>query len=153
MGGGFRLTTGHACRFDLPGDKKTLVIGNNCEMGDNVHIVAYEQVSIGNDVLIASKVFISDTNHGEYREGVVSTPYSLPNDRPLGTHRVSIGDRTWVGENVVILQGVSIGSGCIIGANSVVNRSIKDNCIAAGCPVKILKTWNKDKKLWEKYLE
>ena len=59
------LTTGHACRFDLPGgNKKTLIIGKNCEMGDNVHIVAHEKVVIGDNCLMASKIFISDTNHG-----------------------------------------------------------------------------------------
>lgn len=61
------LTTGHSCRFDLPGDKKTLFVKENVEMGDNVHIVAYEKVEIGKNVLMASKIFISDTNHGTYK--------------------------------------------------------------------------------------
>ena len=54
------LTTGRFCRFDLDGTKQTLFIGDNCEMGDMTHIVAHERVEIGNNVLIASKCFISD---------------------------------------------------------------------------------------------
>ena len=61
------LTTGRLCRFDLEGRKKTLYIGKNCEMGDMTHIVAYEHIEIGDNVLIASKCFISDTSHGTYK--------------------------------------------------------------------------------------
>ena len=61
------LTTGRFCRFDLKGDKKRLFIGDNCEFGDMTHIVAYDNVTIGNNVLMASKVFISDVNHGNYK--------------------------------------------------------------------------------------
>ena len=58
--GAIGLTTGRFCRFDLEGNKKTLYIGTKCEMGDMTHIVAHEKVEIGNNVLIASKCFISD---------------------------------------------------------------------------------------------
>ena len=60
------LTTGRFCRFDLKGTCQTLFIGDNCEIGDMTHIVSYEKVEIGDNVLIASKCFISDTNHGCY---------------------------------------------------------------------------------------
>ena len=63
---GAGLTLGYCCRFDLAGKGKTLAIGNNCKMNDRVHIVAHEGVVIGDDVLIASNVFISDTSHGEF---------------------------------------------------------------------------------------
>lgn len=145
------LTTGHACRFDLPGgNKKTLIIGKNCEMGDYVHIVAHENVVIGDNVLMASKIFISDTNHGEYTGSEQSSPVTLPNDRKLVTRPVSIGNNVWIGENVCILPGVKIGNGCIIGANSVVTKDIPDNCIAAGSPAKVVKKWNEEIICWEK---
>ena len=47
------LTTGRFCRFDLIGTKPTLSIGDNCELGDMTHIVAYEKVEIGSNVLLA----------------------------------------------------------------------------------------------------
>ena len=142
--GGNNLTTGHFCRFDLLGNKKkTLFIGDNCEIGDNVHIVARERVEIGNNVLIASKVFISDTSHGRYDDtGETATPYEIPKRRELVTNPVKIGDNVWIGENVVILSGTSIGSGCVIGANSVVTKSIEENVVAVGIPAKPIKHYN-----------
>ena len=61
------LTIGRFCRFDLDGTKKTLYIGDDCQFGDSTHIVALNHVEIGSNVLIASKVFISDTSHGLYK--------------------------------------------------------------------------------------
>lgn len=146
------LTTGHSCRFDLPGNgTKTLYIGKNCEIGDSVHIVALEQVKIGDNCLMASKIFISDTSHGDYSiDSKSSSPLISPNDRPLINKPVSIGDNVWIGENVCVLLGVTIGNGCIIGANSVVNRDIPEYCIAAGNPAKIIKEYNKVSNRWEK---
>lgn len=144
------LTTGHDCRFDLAGeDKKTLIIGKHCEIGDNVHIVALEKVVIGDNCLMASKIFISDTNHGNYAGKEQSSPETPPNERKLSTKPVSIGDNVWIGENVCILPGATIGNGCIIGANSVVNRDIPENCIAAGAPAKVVKKYNMFSQSWE----
>lgn len=136
------LTTGRCCRFDLEGIKKTLFIGDNCEMGDMTHIVAHEGVEIGNNVLIASKCFISDTNHGVYNGNNQDSPDVPPNQRKLVTKLVKIGNNVWVGENVVILAGTEIGDGCIIGANSVVKGNISSNTIVAGSPAKLLKWYN-----------
>lgn len=145
------LTTGHACRFDLPGRNiKTLTIGKYCEIGDNVHIVASEKVVIGDNCLMASKIFISDTNHGDYSGENQSPPELPPNDRKLITRSVSIGNNVWIGENVCILPGVKIGNGCIIGANSVVNKDVPDNCIVAGVPATIIKKYNYEQKRWMK---
>lgn len=145
------FTTGHACRFDLPGDQKeTLIIGKNCEIGDNVHIVAHEKVIIGDNVLMASKIFISDTNHGKYTGSEQSSPSTLPNRRPLITKAVMIGDNVWIGENVCVLPGVTIGDGSIIGANSVVNQDIPTNCIAVGAPARIVKKYSNIEGTWLK---
>lgn len=148
LNGGKGLTTGRFCRFDLEECKKTLFIGENCEMGDMTHIVAHEKVAIGNHVLIASKCFISDTSHGSYGADEPSAPDTIPNQRKLVTAPVSIGDRVWIGENVVILSGVTIGAGCIIGANSVVTRDIPENTIAVGSPAKPIKCWSGTEKKW-----
>lgn len=145
------LTTGHACRFDLKGGNvKTLFIGKNCEIGDNVHIVAHEEITIGDNCLMASKIFISDTNHGNYSGINQSSPDIPPNDRKHFTNPVKIGNNVWIGENVCILQGVSIGDGVIIGANSVVNKDLPANCIAVGSPVKIKKEYDKNDGKWNR---
>lgn len=144
------LTTGRFCRFDLEGSNPTLFIGENCEMGDMTHIVAHERVEIGNNVLIASKCFISDTNHGIYKEADQDSPETPPNQRKLATKPVKIGDNVWIGENAVILAGAEIGDGCIIGANCVVRKTIPENCMVAGCPGRIIKKWDNVEKRWSK---
>ena len=142
---GKNLTTGYSCRFDLEGKEKTLFIGDNCQMGDNVHIVAHKKVTIGDNCLIASKVFISDTSHGIYDNSEnASLPTQNPNDRKLVSEEVTIGDNVWIGENVVILLGTKIGNGCIIGAGSIVTKDIADNCIVAGVPAKVIKVWDNE---------
>lgn len=144
------LTTGRFCRFDLEGSKPTLFIGNNVEMGDMTHIVALERVEIGNNVLIASKCFISDTNHGSYKGEKQDSSEIPPNERILVSKSVKIGNNVWIGENVVILAETEIGDGCIIGANSVVKGFIPKNSMVGGSPAKVIKTYNKRTSNWEK---
>jgi len=146
--GGEGLTTGRFCRFDLEGNKKTLHIGKNCQIGDNVHLVALEDVTIGDNVLMASKIFISDTNHGSYKGDNQSNPNTDPKERPLVTAPVKIGNNVWIGENVVILQGVTIGDGCIIGANAVVNKTFEKNQIIVGSPARAVKRYDETSGTW-----
>lgn len=149
LSGGKNLTTGRFCRFDLEGRKKTLYIGYNCEMGDMTHIVAHNHVEIGNNVLIASKCFISDTNHGKYTGDNQDSPEMAPNSRRLIAGKTVIGDRVWIGENAVILSGADIGNGCIIGANSIVSKKIPAGFMVVGNN-RIIKKWNLETGIWEK---
>lgn len=143
------LTIGHGCRFDLSGRGKTLIIGEYCEMGDYNHIVAHQRVEIGSNVLMASKIYISDTNHGNYKGEDQDSPLVKPNERKLITAPVRVGDNVWIGENVVILAGSNIGHGSIIGANAVVKGDVPENSIVAGIPAKPLKTYNFSTMAWE----
>lgn len=145
------LTTGRFCRFDLEGNEQTLHIGDNCEMGDMTHIVAHNCVEIGNDVLIASKCFISDVNHGKYSGDNQDSPNTVPNSRALIVGKTVIGNRVWIGENAVILAGAEIGDGCIIGANSVINKAIPSGSMVVGNN-RIIKKWNEKTRMWEKTL-
>lgn len=132
ISGAKNLTTGYACRFDLDGKKKTLFIGQDCQFGDNTHIVALNNVCIGNHVLLASNVFISDCSHGSYKGHCIDRPETPPAKRKLAMGKTYIGDNVWIGENVVILMGSKIGSGCVIGANAVITKSIPENSIVVG---------------------
>lgn len=147
------FTIGYHCRFDLFGEdgdySKKLIIGKNCKMGDNVHIVANKEVIIGDNCLMASKIFISDTSHGDYSSpDMTSSPLIPPDNRPLFSKPVAIGNNVWIGENVCILLGVKIGDGCIIGANSVVINNVPENCIVAGSPAIVKKQWNDELGMW-----
>lgn len=148
------LTTGCGCRIEAHPinlkTKKCLIFGTNIEINDYVHIAAGEKVVIGNNVLIASKVYISDINHGNYTDANQDSPLSLPNKRKLSTKPVNIEDNVWIGESVCILPGVSIGKGTIVGANSVVSRSLPQNVIAVGSPAKPIKKFNFETKKWER---
>jgi lipopolysaccharide O-acetyltransferase len=135
---GDRFTTGQYCRIEagnldskIQNTNKTLLIGNNVQINDNCHIAAIEKIIIGNRVLIASKVYISDHDHGSTSLSDMSIPPAL---RPLITAPVLIGDDVWIGESVVILKGVSIGKGSVIGAGAVVTKSFPAGSIIVGVP-------------------
>jgi lipopolysaccharide O-acetyltransferase len=149
---GSGLTTGSNCRIEAYPDspKKVLFFGVDIQINDFVHIAAKESVIIGDNVLIASKVFISDINHGSYKgDENDSSPGEIPRLREESSDPVVIGDNVWIGESVMILPGVEIGRGSIIGAGAVVTRSIPESSIAVGNPAKVIKSFSTDKNVWQ----
>ena len=146
MAFGEGFTTGYRCRFELFGQGITLRIGKNCKIGDNVHIAASENVTIGDDCLFASNVYISDTNHGTGTEH----PMTPPDSRPLTSAPVTIGSCVWLGEGVAVLPGAKIGNGCIIGAHAVVKGEIPPYTVAVGAPAKPVKQYNFNTNTWER---
>ncbi|MCH5239334.1 MAG: acetyltransferase [Muribaculaceae bacterium] len=154
---GKKLTTGKYCRLEAfisDGDKSVKIrLGNNIQINDFVHISALTNITIGNDVLIASNVYISDNSHGLYStDSRDKQPFIPPILRPYYSKEVNIKDKVWIGEGVIIMPGVNIGEGSIIGAHSVVNKDIPAYCIAVGSPAKIIKRFNFEKNVWDKVL-
>jgi len=150
---GDKLTTGFGCRIEAypkENNMVTLFFGRNVEINDFVHISAGEKIIIGDDVLIASKVFISDINHGNYKGKNQDSPTSKPNSRSLSTTPINIQDKVWIGEGVCIMPGVTIGEGSIIGALSVVTKDIPKYTIAVGSPAKPIKKFNFHLNEWER---
>lgn len=152
---GKSLTTGVGCRFDcFPGlnpSSKKILFGDNVQINDYVHIVAMHNVTIGNNVLMASHIFISDNSHGSYKGDENDTnPNVPPIKREYATAPVSIGDNTWIGEGVIIMPGVTIGKGCVIGAHSVVSKSIPDFSVVVGSPAKVIKKFDFIDNRWKK---
>lgn len=148
------FTCGYNCRIESVKTENgfgKIVFGKNVKMGDFVHIASAKSVEIGDNVLIASHVFISDLDHGRYSGDCQDSSDTIPDKRKIIADSIKIGDKTWIGENVVILKGVHIGSGCIIGANALVNKNIPDNSIAVGQPSRIIKMYNESTNRWEKY--
>lgn len=119
--------------------------GNNISIGAHTIInmdctfLDTHCINIGNHVLIAPDVKIYTAYHPiEYKDR-----HKIKTD---GSHfvttlgaPVNISDYTWIGGGTVILPGVNIGRNVIIGAGSVVTKSIHDNCIAYGNPCRVVK--------------
>lgn len=150
---GKNLTTGIGCRIEAYpiSEKIVLTIGDNVQMNDYVHITAMEKVHIGNNVLLASKIYISDCSHGSYVGNEFdSNPNTSPQKRPLFSNPVFIEDNVWLGEFVSVLPGVTIGRGTIVGANSVVAKSLPSYVIAVGTPAKPIKKFNFESNRWVK---
>lgn len=149
FGKGF--TSGVGLRIDAFGNHSNQVIfGEKVELGDYIHIGALESVIIGDNVLMASKIYISDHDHGVYqgRGDLVSPAHQTQSKKTLQIEPVHIGNNVWLGENVCVLKGVHIGENSIIGAASVVTKSIPANSIAVGAPAKVVKQYNSDLKEW-----
>lgn len=114
-----------------------LIIGDNVNISYDCHIGCVNKIVIGNNVLIASKVFITDHFHGE---ATVDSLIFPPNSREvISKGPVVIENNVWIGEGVCILPNVRIGENSIIGANSVVTKDVPKNCAVGGNPARIIK--------------
>lgn len=143
------LHVGKGCRIEAISKFKhqifypELIIGNNVSINDYVHIACVNKISIGDNCLFASKIYISDHNHGIYKGEFVSDVNVKVSERDLDTDKVVyIDENVWIGENVSILPNSYIGKNSIIGANSVVKGYIPENSIAVGVPARVVRTLN-----------
>ncbi|MBM6879749.1 acyltransferase [[Clostridium] spiroforme] len=126
----------------IPGE---IIIGKRCYIGFYFSALAGSNIVIEDNVLIASHVIITSENHSIDPENSL---YYM--DQPLQCRPVKIKEGSWIGEKAIILPGVEIGKKCIIGAGSVVTKSIPDYSIAVGNPAKVIKKYNFSKHTWEK---
>ena len=123
--------------------KPIIKIGSNVQVTASLQVYAMKEIVIEDNVLFASNVFISDGFHGYNR---IDVAYK---DQPISElESIHIGEGSWIGQNVVIMPGVSVGKFSIVGANSVVTKSVPAYCIAAGVPARIIKRWDFAKSEW-----
>ena len=120
----------------------SISIGNNVTFNPDCHVACISKIEIGDNCLFASRVFITDHNHGNTTIKMMNIP---PAERPLtSTGSVIIGKNVWVGEGAAILSGVTIGNNAIIATNAVVTKDVPKNAIVGGVPARILKIINED---------
>lgn len=118
----------------------TVRIGRGSEIGERCRISIANSLEIGEKVLLSPNVYITDCDH-EYRNVDISV---IEQGIVQKGQKVSIGEGSYIGINAVIVGNVKIGKHCVIGANSIVNKDVPDFCVAVGCPVKIIKSYNEN---------
>ena len=116
-------------------------LGKNFFANYNCTMLDVAKITIGDNCFMAPNVAIYTAGHPIHPDARNSMyEYGIP---------VTIGDNVWIGGNVVICPGVTIGSNCVIGAGSVVTRDIPDWSIAAGNPCKVIrKITDEDKRFY-----
>jgi acetyltransferase-like isoleucine patch superfamily enzyme len=111
-----------------------IIIGEGTFLNLGVMVAAVELVEIGSHCMLANGCFVTDANH---RFDDPAKPITWQGFSSKGPTR--IGDNVWLGANVVVTSGVTIGERCVIGANSVVTQDVPAFSIAAGAPAKVLR--------------
>lgn len=126
-------TSDHKVRFTVwakdPG-KGRIHIGDCCLICPGVRISSADEITIADNCMIASSVYITDTDWHD----IYNRVHSLGSPGP-----VRIAENVWIGDSAIICKGVRIGENSIVGAGSVVVQSIPPNVIAAGNPARIVK--------------
>jgi acetyltransferase-like isoleucine patch superfamily enzyme len=118
------------CTIATLKDGAVLKIGTGSRIS-SASITSFNKVTIGEHVLIGANTYITDSDwHSFDPRNRNSNVKSIP---------VVIEDNVWVGANCIVLKGVTIGQNSIIGAGSIVVKTIPENVIAGGNPAKILR--------------
>lgn len=122
-----------------------MTIGNNVFIGEKAHISAH--INIGNNVMFGPRPIIVGGNH-LFAIKNKSVRFLQPANRE-NVKLITIEDEVWLGAGIIILGGVTIGMGAVIGAGSVVTKSIPPYTVAVGNPCKVKKRIFTDEVLEE----
>ena len=144
-----------ACNFIFESENGYIKIGNNVNIG-GVNLISRSEIIIGNDVTMAWGITIYDhDSHSVYwhnrkndnkqcyedylkfNNKVINKDWSNVN-----TKKIIIEDKVWIGFDVLILKGVTIGEGAVVAAKSVVTKDIPAWTLVAGNPAKFIKYLN-----------
>lgn len=142
IGNGFRFFSGSL--ISQNGGK--IQIGTNVQIGFNCMIGAVESVTIGDNVLMADNITIIDNNNHPVNPIDRLIMRGDGWESPLRFWKYSISspviikDNVWIGANVRICKGVTIGDGAVIAANTVVVKDVPANSICAGNPGVVVKS-------------
>lgn len=122
---------------DGDNSSSAMYIGSGTSVAGGCVISAVRRVVLEEDVLIARNVYISDHSH---RFTDVDRPVLAQGVDKIQPVLIKRG--VWLGQNVVVCPGVTIGIGAVIGANSVVNHDVPDWSVAVGAPARVIKHFN-----------
>jgi len=124
------------CQLGMPTVKcdPKLVIGSGTYIGCSTLFGCVNRIEIGKKVMMSDRCFIGDGVHGSDDCGLPIIDQYVSSPGP-----VRIEDGCWLGVNVAVLAGVTIGRNSIIGSNSVVTKDIPEFSIAVGAPAKVIR--------------
>jgi acetyltransferase-like isoleucine patch superfamily enzyme len=116
-------------------DEPRLIIGNRVDLGHGTIFIVNKEIAIEDDVNIASgvRIFDTDAHPRDTGERIADLP-----PRPEEIKPVRIGRYAWIGHNVFVMKGVTIGEGAVIGVNSVVVSDIPAYTVAMGNPARVV---------------
>lgn len=97
-----------------------LKIGNNFGMSNGCVVTAYENISIGDNVMLGPNVLIYDQDHDYSADGGIAA-------MKFKTSPIKIGNNVWIGANTLILRGTTIGDNCVIGGGTILKGTIPPN--------------------------
>lgn len=119
---------------------ENITIGNSVLIGSGATFIASRsQIIIGNKVLFGPNVTLVGGDHTVSRVGTFIYDITNKTKDPEDDADIIIEDDVWIGANVTILKGVQIGRGCVVGAGSVVTKSLTPYAIAVGIPARPVK--------------
>ncbi|SDB81229.1 Hexapeptide repeat of succinyl-transferase [Williamwhitmania taraxaci] len=132
----YHLNMHSPCKILIDRSGAEVYIGSNSRIhGSCIH--AYKKIVIGKNCLIAANCQIIDGNGHS-----LSFPDTANRVNTIGnSHAIIIEDNVWLGTNVVVLPGVTIGHGSVISANSVVHKDVPPMVVAGGNPLQIIKSF------------
>lgn len=110
-----------------------IVLEDNVYVGEYGVVTSNAEIRIGRDTIIAPHVDLVDFNHGT--ADVAGTVLS----QPVEARALRIGRDVWLGANVKVLCGVTIGDRSVVGAGAVVNRDVPERGVAVGVPARVIR--------------
>lgn len=140
---GKNFSAGRSLWIESVGGEGKIIIGDNVNLSDYVHIGCANSIEIKDGVLIGSNVLITDHSHGRIDQDGIHSLEIRPNLRSIHSKGATIiGRSVWIGDGVRVMAGVVIGDDSVVGANSVVVRDIPPATVWAGTPARQI--WPKD---------
>ena len=121
----------------------TVRIADGAYIGHFPRITAVGEVVIGEEAMIADRVYLSDTGHVYEDPGEPIKRQGLRDGR-----RIEIGRGAWIGIGAAIVGNVRIGENAVIGANAVVRQDVPDFTVVAGNPAQVVRRHDGDRWGW-----
>lgn len=109
-------------------------------MNHDCVIDCFSSITIGRDVVISERVVIRDADNHSIQTISKETVSGSPVTSKPAVAPIVIQDHVWIGMNVMVLKGVTIGEGAVVAAGSLVNKDVPPHSLVAGVPAKVVKT-------------